>query len=126
MKNKDQILLEEAYELICENAPLINKDDIIIIGWSELTRFRLSGRDSEWCHLISNFQNNFSELPNVSENTLNEIFVNRSLKLYVDEYMKRRNKKLSESQRVGELESDIEMIKNDLETIKNLKYDGDE
>ena len=30
-----------------------------------------------------------------------------------DEYMKRRNKKLSESQRVGELESDIEMIKND-------------
>lgn len=79
------------YELICENAPLINKDDIIIIGWSELTRFRLSGRDSEWCHLISNSQNNFSELPNVSENTLDEVFVNRSLKLYVDEYMKRRN-----------------------------------
>jgi len=37
-----------------------------------------------------------------------------------DEYMKRRYKKLSESQRVGELESDIEMIKNDLETIKNF------
>jgi len=37
-----------------------------------------------------------------------------------EEYMKRRNKKLSETQRVGELESDIEMIKNDLETIKNF------
>jgi hypothetical protein len=82
---------DSIYELICENAPLINKDDIIIIGWSEVTRFRLSGRDNEWCHLISNFQNNFSELPNISENTLEEIFVNRSLKLYVDEYMKRRN-----------------------------------
>jgi len=79
------------YELICENAPLINKDDIIIIGWSQVERFRLSGRVNGWCQLMASTQNTFSELPNISESTLEEIFVNRSLKLYVDEYMKRRN-----------------------------------
>jgi len=39
-----------------------------------------------------------------------------------EEYISRRKTKLSESQRVGELESDVEMIKNDLETIKNLLH----
>ena len=79
------------YELVCENAPLINKDDIVIIGWTDVTRFRLSGHGNEWFQLMPNFEKNFSKLPNISESTLNEIFVNRSLKLYINEYMKRRN-----------------------------------
>ena len=37
-----------------------------------------------------------------------------------DEYIKNRNKKLSENQRVEKLESDVEGMKDDLNTIKNL------
>jgi len=37
-----------------------------------------------------------------------------------DEYIKNRNKKLSENQRVQKLESDVEGMKDDLNTIKNL------
>jgi hypothetical protein len=78
------------YELVCENAPLINKDDIIIIGWSSIERFRLSS-NFNWIRVIPNFQTNMKTLSNISEQTLEEILVNRTLYQYRDEYIKRKN-----------------------------------
>jgi len=40
-----------------------------------------------------------------------------------EEYLARKKAKLSESQRVRELESDVEMIRNDLDIIKNLLHE---
>ena len=40
-----------------------------------------------------------------------------------EEYIERRNKRRSESQRVGALESEVKDIKNDLNEIKSLLLD---
>jgi hypothetical protein len=81
------------FEIIYENTPFINKDDIVIIGWSSLLRFRLVNCNNRWIDMVpnSNFESVLKTLPNISQNTLDEMFINRSLNLYENELIKRRN-----------------------------------
>jgi hypothetical protein len=79
------------YEMICENVPLIQNDDIIIIGWSNVLRYRLGGINNEWVTIIPNYDTNLDTLSNISKKTLDEVLYNRSSSLYREEYVSRRN-----------------------------------
>lgn len=76
------------FELICENAPLINEGDIIIIGWSSVLRFRISNDLNEWVRVMPT---NIDKLNILSKQTLNDVLINRSLPIYKEEYRKRRD-----------------------------------
>lgn len=59
---------------------------------------------------------------NLERDPRTNAIVNTSKNEY-EEYIERRNKRRSESQRVGALESEVKDIKNDLSEIKSLLLD---
>jgi hypothetical protein len=73
------------FESICVNVKNIKKDDIILIGWSDIVRFRLATITNDWQYFCVSPTYNFNRLENISENTLNEIFVNREYQVYTKE-----------------------------------------
>lgn len=75
------------YEIICESAPHINSDDIILIGWSNILRFRLSINNKWQSILWYDLDSNFG----VDRRTILDIITNRESKVYEDEFLKRKN-----------------------------------
>ena len=77
------------FESIWDCAEDIKDDDIIIIGWSSPVRFRLYNTlKKDWQSLIPNFNHNELKECNISENTYNEIVVNRTDIFYEKELAK--------------------------------------
>ena len=72
------------FESIYKSAPLIQKEDIVIIGWSSLIRFRLATLQNKFATIIPNFGIHNS-LSFISKNTIEEILVNRTLWSYYKE-----------------------------------------
>jgi hypothetical protein len=72
------------FEIIIKSAPLIQKEDIVIIGWSSIHRFRLGNSGKGFTTIIPNF-NVHHTLSFISKNTIEEILVNRSLLGYENE-----------------------------------------
>ncbi len=70
------------FETFCKNIDKFGKDDIVIIGWSDVVRFRLHNGDGRWISILPNFTNNIN---NISQDTIGEILVNRDSDVYVDE-----------------------------------------
>lgn len=70
---------------ICDSVRAIDKDDIILIGWSTTTRFRLVSKYGFWKPIIPNFDKNLRNLENISKDTIDEVLVNRTHNLYIDE-----------------------------------------
>jgi hypothetical protein len=66
------------FERILKQAPKISKEDIVIIGWSTIHRFRLANSTKGFTTIIPNarFKQN---IPFISKDTIEEILVNRSL-----------------------------------------------
>ena len=81
---------DSIFEMIYENAPLMSKDDIIIIGWSSIVRYRLSGKSNRWITIIPNFETHMDNLINVSESTIEELLINRTSSLFREEFKKRK------------------------------------
>lgn len=75
------------YETICDNSQLINENDIIIIGWTSINRFRFPTNVNKWRTILSSHID--MTLSNVSEKTFEEIIYNRSSPVYIDELKKR-------------------------------------
>jgi hypothetical protein len=73
------------FETFCKNVNKIKENDIVIIGWSDVGRFRLATKTNDWTSLVPNFNNNFTNLENISSQTTMEISVNRLSKVYYDE-----------------------------------------
>lgn len=77
----------------------ITKDDFILINWSSTERFRVVTKSEKWLSMVPNFNNSLGDL-DVSENTIEEMFVNRTSPKYVDEvnhwinYLKLTNKRI--------------------------------
>ena len=68
----------------------IKDDDIIIIGWSNIRRFRLAGKSGKWETVLWNgLYKKLQNLQDISEETVEQILVNRTSTLYNDEFMKR-------------------------------------
>jgi len=77
------------FDTIIDNIDKINKDDIIIIGWSSTLRFRLVDKTNFFNTIRpdSVLKDSTLTIPslkynNISLNTINEVLVNRDTKLY--------------------------------------------
>lgn len=69
---------------ICINLHNIQKNDIIVIGWSSPTRWRIV-KDEDWLDITSSV----SDDTNLSNTTIEEIGINRLEKLYESELFNR-------------------------------------
>lgn len=58
----------------------IKEEDIVIIGWSNVDRFRLVAEYGEWVSLLPNYDHMLFRFKDISESTLMEIFNNRMTK----------------------------------------------
>jgi len=80
------------FEQIWDNANDIGEDDIIIIGWSMVTRFRLANPAIlNWETFIPGYKYNGLEQCQISKNTFNEILINRTQMNYEVELTKIAN-----------------------------------
>jgi lysophospholipase L1-like esterase len=73
------------FESFIKNIDNIKDDDIVIIGWSEVGRFRLSTKLNTWTSFVPNFDNNLTNMENISKQTIMEVFVNRLSDTYINE-----------------------------------------
>ena len=73
------------FESVIKNTPEFKKDDIIIIGWSSIVRFRLVNDLNKFDFVLPNI-NNSKMISDISETTMNEILVNRSNPMYFEEF----------------------------------------
>jgi len=76
------------FDTIIDNIDKIQKDDIVIIGWSSTLRFRLVDKTNSFNTIrpSSDFKVSTLNIPfeysNISLNTINEVLVNRDTELY--------------------------------------------
>jgi hypothetical protein len=83
---------DSIFEIIQKHAPLIQKEDIVIIGWSSVLRYRLAVSNNTFTTIIPNYLNYnkaINELDFISNNTLDELIVNRELLIWKEELYNR-------------------------------------
>ncbi len=73
------------FETFCKNINKFEENDIVIIGWSDVGRFRLCNDNGRWTSIIPNFLNDITNISNISQNTIDQILVNRTSDVYIDE-----------------------------------------
>jgi hypothetical protein len=73
------------FQSICNSVHNIKSDDIIIVGWSSVFRFRLANIYDIWKPILPVFDKNRVNLENISQITIDEILVNRNHNLYSEE-----------------------------------------
>lgn len=73
----------QIFEEICEHSDEFKNDDIVIVGWTHITRFRWAFNNGGWSSIFSDFTETTSEL--MSKITHSEILVNRTRKSFVNE-----------------------------------------
>ena len=78
-KSKGSLSNNDIFERFCIESDKIKKDDIVIIGWSYLNRFRVADVNSieRWENITIN-----SPCHSISKKTSEEIFINRTSPLY--------------------------------------------
>ncbi len=67
--------------------PEITKDDLILINWSNVERFRAVNINDEWRPIIPNFKGFLFDEFDLSKKTVEEMLVNRTSKKYVEEIL---------------------------------------
>jgi len=73
------------FENFCKNINNFKKDDIVIINWSSVLRFRLVDNKNYWkVFMPESLQNNIINY-SVSYDTISEILINRDSHLYIEE-----------------------------------------
>jgi hypothetical protein len=73
------------FQNICNLSDKIFPNDVIIIGWTSVTRFRLVDKWNNWKRIIPKFDRNVRNLEDVSNTTLEEILINRTKERYTEE-----------------------------------------
>jgi hypothetical protein len=68
------------FQSFCDNVEKIQKGDVVVIGWSAVLRFRLVTDEptNKWLPLIPNWDNNMDGFEFISQQTIDEILVNRA------------------------------------------------
>lgn len=68
----------ELFEKFCKHSEFLKKDDIVIIGWTGVDRFRLYSENYNSLISVNVWgKDNNQYFKNISQNTINEIVVNR-------------------------------------------------
>ena len=76
------------FEFFCNNVDKINPGDVVVIGWSDTTRFRLvKDIEIKWQSIIINAKHTNPHFNHISKDSINEIGVNRMSMLYWIEVM---------------------------------------
>lgn len=72
------------FEEFCKVSNQIKKDDIVIFGWTNQQRFRLSDKNNNWVYFIPNYdddtfvvQGELKNLELISKSTITETLINR-------------------------------------------------
>lgn len=66
------------FQSFCDVSAEVGKNDFLIFGWSSPLRFRLVDNTSNWLSIIPNFKYTSSQFYKISQNTIDEILVNRN------------------------------------------------
>jgi hypothetical protein len=80
----------QIFQTICNNINNIKKNDIVIISWSELDRFRIVNKENNWELIYNNKSHILEKLKkceHISNTTIEEILINRytNKKKYLEE-----------------------------------------
>lgn len=78
----------EIFDQFCDVSQTIKKDDLLFIGWTDTMRFRLYSDKTNRFEKINIKGDRKLHFSNISENTFNEILVNRSHIYWVTEISK--------------------------------------
>jgi hypothetical protein len=73
----------QIFEEVCEHCNEFKEGDLVIIGWTHVTRFRWAFENETWSSIFSDFTETTSHL--MSKITHSEILVNRTNKSFVNE-----------------------------------------
>lgn len=73
------------FETFCNKYSSINDNDVIIIGWSSYLRFRIVNKWNAWETIIPNFNTYLENFESISNDTLNEMLLNREKPRYINE-----------------------------------------
>ena len=73
------------FETFCNKYSSINDNDVIIIGWSSYLRFRIVNKWNAWETIIPNFNTYLENFESISNDTLNEMLLNRENPRYINE-----------------------------------------
>jgi hypothetical protein len=73
------------FETFCKTYSKIKDGDIVIMGWTSPVRFRLVNKFGKWTPLIPNFENYLEDFDLISLDMVNQIFINRDHRQYIDE-----------------------------------------
>lgn len=74
------------FDEICEHCNEFKENDIVIVGWTHITRFRWVGQENKWSPIFSQYTDSTSKI--ISESTYNEILIQRTKELYITEIYK--------------------------------------
>jgi len=76
----------EIFENFCKKINEIKKDDVVIIGWTQISRCRLFSEYYNKLFTINIWETNENKhFSNISQKTIEELMVNRSNKIWADE-----------------------------------------
>ncbi len=73
------------FESFCKVVNQIEKNDLVIFGWSSLERFRIVNNGGYWHQLAPSYDRTYPIPHSLSERTIDEIFINRTHQRYSDE-----------------------------------------
>lgn len=78
----------EIFQKICDTFDEVNENDLIIIQWTQISRFRLVNKNNEWENFyadVSHYTEKIKNCDDVSKSTISEILINRTLSKHVEE-----------------------------------------
>lgn len=73
-------------ESFCKNLDKIENDDLVIINWSNVDRFRIVNLFDSWVRILPNHLDILNQT-DISVKTINQMMVNRMSKKYVEEVL---------------------------------------
>jgi hypothetical protein len=81
------------FDIFCRNISRINQNDIIEFGWAPQERFKLGSSDGKWVRMLPGWSlkdmRADGKLDEISQNTIDELFINRTNPIYKKELFDR-------------------------------------
>lgn len=76
---------QSIFENFCKVSDKIKEGDVIIFGWSDITRFRVASDFGGWSNFVTSGEINWEGIKKISSNVIDEIFYNRDSRVYITE-----------------------------------------